>query len=40
MPVAREAAQALNDEWKRGAQGDLVALARNVDRLLDEVKRP
>ncbi|HET6763337.1 MAG TPA: DUF4350 domain-containing protein [Longimicrobiaceae bacterium] len=40
MPVAREAAQALNDEWKRGPQGDLVALARNVDRLLDEVKRP
>jgi hypothetical protein len=40
MPVAREAAQALNDEWKRGPEGDLVALARNVDRLLDEVKRP
>jgi hypothetical protein len=40
MPVAREAAQALDEEWKRGPQGDLVALTRNVDRLLDEVKRP
>ncbi|MDB4950596.1 MAG: hypothetical protein JWM27_3245 [Gemmatimonadetes bacterium] len=40
LPVAREAAAALNEEWSRGPDGDLVALARNVDRLLDEVKRP
>jgi hypothetical protein len=40
LPVAKEAAKALNEEWSRGEGGDLVALARNVDRLLDEVKRP
>jgi hypothetical protein len=40
LPVAKEAAKALNEEWSRGPEGDLVALARNVDRLLEEVKRP
>ncbi|HEX2211206.1 MAG TPA: hypothetical protein VHG93_26215, partial [Longimicrobium sp.] len=38
-PVGREAAAALEREWKRGQSGDLVALTRDVDRLLDEVRR-
>ncbi|HEU0301269.1 MAG TPA: DUF4350 domain-containing protein [Longimicrobium sp.] len=38
-PVGREAAEALEREWKRGEPGDLVALTRGVDRLLDEVRR-
>jgi hypothetical protein len=38
-PVGREAAAELEGEWKRGQSGDLVALTRGVDRLLDEVRR-
>jgi hypothetical protein len=38
-PVGREAAAELQAEWKRGESGDLVALTRGVDRLLDEVRR-
>ncbi|WP_420129671.1 DUF4350 domain-containing protein [Longimicrobium sp.] len=38
-PVGREAAAELEQEWKRGHSGDLVALTRGVDRLLDEVRR-
>ncbi|HEX5870226.1 MAG TPA: DUF4350 domain-containing protein [Longimicrobium sp.] len=38
-PVGREAAAELEREWKRGQTGDLVALTRGVDRLLDEVRR-
>jgi hypothetical protein len=38
-PVGREAAEALEREWKRGEPGDLVSLTRGVDRLLDEVRR-
>jgi hypothetical protein len=38
-PVGRDAAAELEKEWKRGQSGDLVALTRGVDRLLDEVRR-
>ncbi|MBW3570314.1 MAG: hypothetical protein KY467_04340, partial [Gemmatimonadetes bacterium] len=38
-PVGRQAAAELEREWKRGESGDLVALTRGVDRLLDEVRR-
>jgi hypothetical protein len=38
-PVGRDAAAELEQEWKRGQSGDLVALTRGVDRLLDEVRR-
>lgn len=38
-PVGRDAAAQLQGEWKRGESGDLVALTRGVDRLLDEVRR-
>ncbi|HEY0018810.1 MAG TPA: DUF4350 domain-containing protein [Longimicrobium sp.] len=38
-PTGRDAAAALEGEWKRGQSGDLVALTRGVDRLLDEVRR-
>jgi hypothetical protein len=36
---AGPAAGALRDEWNRGDAADLVALSRNVDRLLEEAKR-
>ena len=39
-PVAREAAAEIERDFERGAQADLVALARGVDRYLDEVRRP
>lgn len=39
-PVGREAAAELEKDFKRGADADLVSLARGVDRYLDEVKRP
>lgn len=39
-PVARDAAAEVEKEFKRGAAADLVALARGVDRYLEEVKRP
>jgi hypothetical protein len=38
-PVGREAAAALQTEWKRGTDAELVSVARRVDDLLDEVKR-
>lgn len=38
-PVGRDAAVEVEREWKRGQSGDLVALTRGVDRLLDEVRR-
>lgn len=38
-PVGGEAAAGLVREFKRGESGDLVALTRGVDRLLDEVRR-
>ena len=39
-PVGRAAAAELEKDWKRGADADLVPLARAVDRYLDEVRRP
>lgn len=39
-PVGRDAAAALQTEWKRGSDADLVSVARGVDRLLDEVRKP
>jgi hypothetical protein len=39
LPVGREAAGALREEWAKGDRADLVALARDVDRLLSEVKK-
>ncbi len=36
---AGRAAAALRDEWKKGDAADLVALSRDVDRLLEEAKR-
>jgi hypothetical protein len=36
---AGPAAAALKEEWKKGDAADLVALARDVDRLLEEAKR-
>ncbi|MBD0321387.1 MAG: hypothetical protein ICV87_13695, partial [Gemmatimonadetes bacterium] len=36
---AGAAAQALREEWKKGDAADLVALSRDVDRLLEEAKR-
>ncbi len=38
-PVGRDAAAALQTEWKRGPDAELVSVARRVDDLLDEVKR-
>jgi hypothetical protein len=38
-PVGGEAAAEVVREFKRGESGDLVALTRGVDRLLDEVRR-
>jgi hypothetical protein len=38
-PVGHAAAAELEQEWQRGQSGDLVALTRGVDRLLDEVRR-
>lgn len=38
-PVGRQAAAALQTEWKRGTGAELVSVARRVDDLLDEVKR-
>jgi hypothetical protein len=39
LPVGRDAAAELLEEWRRGGRADLVALARGVDRLLEEVRR-
>ncbi|HYJ78924.1 MAG TPA: DUF4350 domain-containing protein [Longimicrobiaceae bacterium] len=39
-PRAAEAAGEARREWEKGRQADLVALARNVDRILAEVRRP
>lgn len=39
-PVAQDAAAQLEKDFKRGADADLVSLARGVDRYLDEVRRP
>ncbi len=39
-PVGRDAAVQLEKDFKRGADADLVSLARDVDRYLDEVRRP
>ncbi|MBV9773747.1 MAG: hypothetical protein JO040_07350, partial [Gemmatimonadetes bacterium] len=39
LPVGREAAQAVQKEWSRGDEADLVVLARDMDRLLEEAKR-
>jgi hypothetical protein len=36
---AGPAAAALLDEWKKGDAADLVALSRDVDRLLEEARR-
>jgi hypothetical protein len=38
--TAGEAAKALRGEWKKGQATDLVALSREVDRLLEEVRQP
>lgn len=40
LPVGREAAHRVREEWSRGEKADLVALSRTIDRLLAEVKRP
>jgi hypothetical protein len=39
LPVGREAAAELLEEWRRGGRADLVALTRGVDLLLEEVRR-
>jgi hypothetical protein len=39
LPVGRDAAAELLKQWNRGERADLVALARDVDRLLDEVRK-
>lgn len=39
MPVARDAARELGEEWNKGDGADLVALSGKVDRLLQEAKR-
>jgi len=39
LPVGREAARTVREEWAKGDRADLVALSRDVDRLLTEVKR-
>jgi hypothetical protein len=39
LPVAQEAAARVSEEWRKGERADLVALTRNVDTLLTEVKR-
>jgi len=39
-PTAGGAARALEAEWKKGAGADLVALARDVDRYLEEAVKP
>jgi hypothetical protein len=39
-PVGRDAAAQLERDFNRGADADLVSLARGVDRYLDEVRRP
>ncbi|HEX6746726.1 MAG TPA: DUF4350 domain-containing protein [Longimicrobium sp.] len=38
-PTAGQAARELEAEWKKGRSADLVALARDVDRYIDEVSR-
>lgn len=38
-PTAGDAARALEAEWKKGGNADLVALSRDVDRYLEEVIR-
>jgi hypothetical protein len=38
-PGAGDAARALRDEWRKGDSADLVALSRDVDRLLEETRR-
>jgi hypothetical protein len=40
LPVGREAAGELEEEWRRGDGADLVRLSRGVDRLLEEVRAP
>jgi hypothetical protein len=40
LPAGQEAAQALDEEWRKGERADLAALSASVDRLLDEVRRP
>lgn len=40
LPVGREAARGVREEWSRGEKADLAALSRTIDRLLAEVKRP
>ena len=37
---AGESARALETEWKKGGAADLVALSRNVDQVLEEVRKP
>ncbi|HEU0052449.1 MAG TPA: hypothetical protein VFQ39_04695, partial [Longimicrobium sp.] len=37
--TAGDAARALQSEWKKGQAADLVALSRDVDRLLEEVRQ-
>ncbi|HEX2189182.1 MAG TPA: DUF4350 domain-containing protein [Longimicrobiaceae bacterium] len=39
LPVGRESAGRVRDELRRGDRADLVVLAREVDRLLSEVKQ-
>lgn len=39
LPVGAAAAAAVEAEWKKGDGADLVALARDMDRLIDEVKQ-
>jgi Domain of unknown function (DUF4350) len=39
-PVGGDAAAQLEKDFKRGADAELVSLARGVDRYLDEVRRP
>lgn len=39
LPVGRAAAREVEKEWKKGEKADLVELSRDIDRLLEEVRR-
>ena len=40
LPVQSEAARRREEEWQKGDRADLVALARDIDHLLEEVRSP
>jgi len=40
LPVGGDAAREVQEEWRKGDGADLAALSRDIDRLLEEVRRP